>query len=182
MPSKLLKLNLPDHWSDFLQAVDEKLEAPVELHCMGGFVVEAVYGIPRRTAELDYISVDPTSPATTLERIAGRGSKLAGEHSVHFQKVGVADYPEDYEKRLSKLDLGLKMLQLFALDPYDLVLSKLTRNIGKDREDVKALAQQQTLSFSIVSKRYEEEMKPWISNAEKQDLTLYTLWKDFFPR
>ncbi len=85
-------------------------------------------------------------------------------------------------KWLRKLDLGLKMLQLFVLDLYDLFLSKPTRNIGKDREDVKALAQQQTLSFSIVSKRYEEEMKPWISNAEKQDLTLYTLWKDFFPR
>ncbi len=68
MPSKLLKLNLPDHWSDFLQAVDEKLQAPVELHCMGSFVVEAVSGIPRRTADLDYISVDPTS-ADAVDRV-----------------------------------------------------------------------------------------------------------------
>jgi len=58
-------------------------------------------------------------------------------------------------KRLRKLGLGLKMLQLFVLDLYDLVLSKPTRNIGKDREDVKAFAQQHALRFSVVSKRYE---------------------------
>jgi hypothetical protein len=45
---------------------------------------------------------------------------------------------------------------------------------------VKALAKLQNLSFSIFAKRYEEEMKPWIANAKKHDLTVQ-LWKEFFP-
>jgi len=86
------------------------------------------------------------------------------------------------KKWLRKLDLGLKMLQLFVLDLYDLVLSKPTRNIGKDREDVKALAQQHSLRFSVVSKRYEKEMESWIPNADRHHLTLNTVWRDCFPR
>ena len=180
MPSKPLKLNLPDHWDDFLRAVDATLEVPVELHCIGGFVVEAVYGIPRRTADLDYISIDPRAAIPTLEEIAGQQSKLKQIHNLYLQIVAVQDYPDGYEKRLRKLDLGLKMLKLFVPDPYDLILTKLARNLGKDREDVKALAQLQNLSFSIFRQRYEKEMKPWIANVERHDLTVQ-LWEEFFP-
>lgn len=175
-------LDLPQHWKIFLEAVDKQLEIPVTLHCIGGFVVEAVHEKLRNTGDLDYISIHPRGAFRTLEEIAGQKSELARRHQLYLQIVGVADYPEDYEKRLRELDIGLKMLHLFVLDPYDLVLSKLTRNIGRDREDVKDIAQQHSLSFSIVSKRYEKEMKPWISNADRHHLTLYELWKDFFPR
>ena len=175
------ELDLPQHWRNFLDAVDKQLETPVTLHCTGGFVVEAVYEIPRKTGALDYISIDPRGAFQSLEEIAGEQSELAQRHKLHLQRVAVGDNPDGYKKRLRKLDLGLKMLQLFVLDPYDLVLSKLTRNIGRDREDVKALAQLQNLSFVIFSRRYEESMKPWIANAERHDLTVQ-LWKEFFPR
>lgn len=180
MPSDL---DLPQHWKDFLEAVDKQLETPVTLYCIGGFVVEAVHGVSRTTGDLDYINIDPRGAFQTLEEIAGQQSELAQRHRLYLQNVErVADYPENYEERLRKLDLGLKKLQLFVLDPYDLVLSKLTRNWGKDREDVKAIAQQHSLRFSVVSIRYEKEMKPWIPNVERHDVTLYTVWKDFFPR
>ncbi len=176
------ELDLPQHWKLFLEAVDKQLETPVTLHCIGGFVVEAVHKILRTTGDLDYISIRPRGAFQTLEEIAGQQSKLAQKHRLYLHVVGVADYPDEYEKRLRELDLGLKMLHLFVLDPYDLVLSKLTRNVGRDRDDVKALAQQHSLSFSVVSKRYEKEMEPWIPNADRHHLTLYEVWKDFFPR
>ena len=174
------ELDLPQHWSDFLEAVDKQLETPVTLHCIGGFVVEAVYGIPRRTADLDYIRIDPSGAFQTLEEIAGQQSELARKHNLYLQMAAVADFPDNYEKRLKKLALGLKMIQLSVLDSYDLILTKLSRNSGKDREDVKALAKLQNLSFSILAKRYEEEMKPWIANAKRHDATVQ-LWKEFFP-
>ena len=175
------ELDLPRHWRDFIEAVDEQLEIAVTLHCVGGFVVEAVYEIPRRTGDLDYISIDPRGAFQTLEEIAGQQSELARRHNLFLQMVAVGDNPDGYEKRLRKLDLGLKMLQLFVLDPYDLILTKLARNFGKDREDVKALAKLQDLTFSIFSKRYEAEMQPWIPNVERHDRTVQ-LWKEFFPR
>ncbi len=173
--------DLPQHWKHFLEAVDMQLKTPVTLHCIGGFVVEAVYGIPRKTADLDYISIDPPGAFQSLEKIAGQQSELAQKHKLYLEMVSVGEYPDDYEKRLRKLDLGLKMLQLFVPDPYDLILTKLARNFEKDREDVKALAQLQNLSFSIFRQRYEKEMKPWIANVERHARTVQ-LWKEFFPR
>ncbi len=116
--------------------------------------------LPRKTGDLDYIHIVPGDAFQTLDEIAGLQSELAQRHKLHFQMVAVHAYPDGDEKRLRKLDLGLKMLQLFVPDPYDLILTKLARNFGKDREDVQALAQLQNLRFSIFSKRYEKEMKP----------------------
>ena len=175
------ELDLPQHWKLFLEAVDKQLETPVTLHCIGGFVVEVVHKILRTTGDLDYISIRPCGAFQTLEELAGKQSKLARKHKLYLEQVvGLADYPDDYEKRLRELDLGLKMLHLFVPEPYDLILTKLARNFGKDRDDVKELAQLQNLSFAIFSRRYEKEMKPWIANAEMHDLTVQ-LWKEFFP-
>jgi hypothetical protein len=174
-----MKLDLPKHWDDFLKAVDKALEEPVCLHCIGGFVVETVYGIPRRTGDLDYLTVDPIGAAGILEKIAGQQSELAKNHGLYFQHVTVADYPDNYDDRLTELELGLNKLQLFVLDPYDLILSKLTRNIERDRDDVKALAVVQQLSFEVLKKRHEEEMD-WLPNPKIHALTL-KLWKEYFP-
>jgi uncharacterized nucleotidyltransferase DUF6036 len=43
-----------------------------------------------------------------------------------------------------------KKLRLFILDPYDLVLSKLSRNVARDREDVAYPVRTQTAEAGIV--------------------------------
>lgn len=47
---------LPQPWDTFLAAVDALLPDPVELHCLGGFVVAVRYHLPRPTGDLDYIA------------------------------------------------------------------------------------------------------------------------------
>ena len=87
-------LVLPPPWPRFLTEVDHGLSEVVELHCAGGFVLTAVHGIPRTTADLDYISAIPHHATEELERIAGRDSDLAKRYKVFLQAVGgVADYP-----------------------------------------------------------------------------------------
>lgn len=62
-------------------------------------------------------------------------------YKVYLDQVGVAKVPEDYEDRLTEMFPGVyKNLRICALDPYDLALSKLERNIQRDRDDVKHLA------------------------------------------
>src|ERR1700730_17223127 len=100
--------NLPRPWPAFLADVDQSPSEPVELHCLGGFVLTAVYGIPRSTADIDYIVIVPQQAIEDLETIAGRDSALAKKHKVWLQLVGVADYPENYDSRLTTLPLGLK--------------------------------------------------------------------------
>ncbi len=181
MPLKLK--DLPSPWPSFLEEVDEELKAPVELHCLGGFVLTVQYGMPRRTDDLDYISVIPRAAAAELERLAGRGSKLSQKYKIFLQNVGaIPDLPDSYEERLVQVELGLSKLSLkLIVDPYDLALSKLTRNSTKDREDVKFLSTQLHLSFKELVARFDAEMKPWLPNLDRHSLTLEKLWKDYFP-
>ncbi len=90
--------------------------------------------------------------------------------------VGVAKVPENYEERLTEIFVGdFKRLRICALDPYDLALSKLERNIQRDRDDVKHLARSIPLELEILKERYKRELRWQLGNPEREDLTL-KLW------
>jgi hypothetical protein len=90
----------PLPWSAFLDELDQPLSEPIALHCIGGFVVSLLYGLPRPTGDIDYIAAIPRHRLQQLEDLAGRGSKLEAKYKVHLQHVTVATMPEDYEARL----------------------------------------------------------------------------------
>ena len=66
-------------------------------------------------------------------------------------------------------------LQLLALDPYDLALSKLTRDADRDRRDVENLGTAVALDVRVVRDRYQREMRAYGNVPERDDLTL-ELW------
>lgn len=45
----------PEPWRSFLKELDELLKGPVELRCLGGFVITQQYGIGRETSDIDYL-------------------------------------------------------------------------------------------------------------------------------
>ena len=53
---------LPEPWRSFLQELDASLTDTVDFHCLGGFVVTGLYGLPRPTADIDVLVV----PVRTL--------------------------------------------------------------------------------------------------------------------
>ena len=120
MPSHT-EQDLPLPWSAFLDELDQTISEPVELHCIGGFVVSLLYGLPRPTGDVDYVAAIPRYRIEELEQLAGRGSKLAAKYKVHLQHVTSATMPEDSESRLKEMFPGrLKHLKIFAPDAYDL--------------------------------------------------------------
>ena len=125
---------LAEPWRSFLANLDARLEQEVRLHCCGGFVVTAVYGLPRTTADLDVLAVVPADQQRELARLAGRASTLHQTHGVYLDVVTVATLPDSYEERLTAFQSGrFRHLRLLILDPYDLVLAKMTRNADRDR-------------------------------------------------
>jgi hypothetical protein len=64
---------------------------------------------------------------------------------------------------------------LLGLEAHDLALSKLERNSARDREDVKYLARTAPLDLAVLEGRYFSELRPYLSNVERHDLTL-RLW------
>ena len=174
--------NPPAHWKAFLQDVDQLLQSAVELHCLGGFVLSVLYDLPRPTADVDYIAATPSSAIAELETIAGRGSALHKKHGMYLQHVTIADVPEDFAGRLTELFPGsFARLRLFALDVHDLVLAKLARNSPVDLDDAKFLAKAGWLDKSVLELRYATELRPYLANESRHDLTLKLWLEACFP-
>src|SRR5271169_1399194 len=169
---------LPSRRKDFLREIDKLLGVAVERHCFGGFVLSALYDLPRPTGDVDYIAAIPSNSITELESIAGQGSTLSRKHGLYLQYVTVADVPENYAERLEELFPGKFIrLRLFALEVHELVLAKLVRNSPVDLEDAKFLARTGRLNETILRQRYEQELRPYLANESRHDLTL-NLWLD----
>ena len=109
-------------------------------------------------------------------RLAGEGSALYKKCGVYLQIVGVAQIPLNYEDRLTEMFAkSFNHLRLFALDPYDLALSKIERNTQRDRDDIKHPARTVSLDLNVLKERYEKELRPDLGNPKREDLTL-RLW------
>ena len=145
----------------------------MELHCLGGFVAKVVYDLERETADIDILPVATNSEVDSALRLGLEGSKLHKKYGVYLQIVGIAPIPHDYEERLTEIYPGtFRHLHLYALDPYDLALTKIERNSLRDRDDVIHLARQVPFDLDILRNRFEIEMRPDLGNPEREARTL----------
>lgn len=166
----------PEPWAGFLLEIDGFVGQETHFHCLGGFVVTQMYGAPRTTSDVDFLTLVQRNDE--LIAYAGQGSELHERHKVYLDPVGVANVPENYEDRLIEMYPGIfKHLRLFALDPYDIALSKIERNIERDREDVQHLAAVVPFDLEVLKRRYYDELRVYLGNPEREDLTL-KLWID----
>ncbi len=165
----------PEPWDSFLKELDESVQEETQLHCIGGFVISLLYGFSRPTADIDVLSVTPRDSLEKL-RSGTRGGPLHRKHNVYLDLVTIVNIPEDYDARLTPMFAGgYRYLRLLALDPYDLALSKLERNIQRDRDDVLHLFRSMPLDVEILRKRYQIELRWQLGNPKREDLTL-KLW------
>src|ERR1700693_3104129 len=136
----LLSERMPEPWNAFFTELDSKLTEEVHLHCLGGFVMRVCSGWERPTNDVDFISLHPNDQREVVLRFSGEGSSLRRKHGMYLQCVTVSNLPDCYGDRLTEMFPGkFRNIHLFALDPYDLALSKIDRNIQRDRDDVKYL-------------------------------------------
>jgi hypothetical protein len=172
----------PEPWRSFFAEVDSRLSEEVQVHCCGGFIVTQFYGIARTTSDVDFLSVVPNVRNELIE-IGGKGSALHQKHKVYLDAVTVATPPENYEERLVPVFPGVwRRLRLFALEAHDLALSKLERNIERDRDDVQQLARAGHLRAGILRERYYAELRPnLLAHEARHDLTLRLWLESYWP-
>jgi len=171
-----MRPKLPERWRGFLAALDKLVSHDVQLHCCGGFVVTVLYGFARTTADLDVLSIIPSQDQRDLAALAGPGSEIHKKHKTYLDVVTIATHPDSYESRLTEMFSGtFRHLHLLALVPYDLVLTKLTRNSDRDRADLEYLATAVPLDATVLRERYNSEMRGYVGVPEREDLTL-DLW------
>ncbi len=169
---------IPEPWQSFLSELDRIATSMVRLDCIGGFVVTMLYGLNRPTADVDVLEIAPRSAANAFSQVAMLGGPLFKKYGVYLDQVTVAQPPYEYESRLEEMFPGtFRNLHLMALDPYDLALTKLERNIERDRSDVRFLARTVPFDLDLLRERYRTEHRPYLGNPKREDLTLQ-LWID----
>lgn len=98
------------------------------------------------------------------------------KYGVYIQHVGVVTVPENYAERLTFMfPRAYRRLILMGMEAHDLALSKLERNSARDREDIRFLARTVPLDPALLENRYQTELRPYLANQERHDLTL-RLW------
>lgn len=165
--------DVPSPWKEFLAELDTLLDEAIRLDCIGGFAVVMGYGLARATNDLGYRTMEPFNRVQDLQRLAGAQSALARKHGVYVQYAGVDSMPENYEDRLTELfPAHFQNPRLFIPDPHDLILSKLCRNIERDRQDVEFLATTNHLDADVLRERYKELVPNLIGPRNRHDATL----------
>ncbi len=171
----------PQPWRSFFDELDQLVE-PVELHCCGGFIVIHSYGVARTTNDIDFIAVIPHRILQRLRDLGGRDSALHQKHRVYLDPVTIATSPHDYETRLTPLFPGTwRNVKLLALEAHDLALTKLERNFERDREDVQRLAQAGHLNREVLTTRYRQELRPYLTREAWHDQTLQMWIESCWP-
>src|ERR1035437_6360708 len=88
-----------------------------------------LYGLPRPTVDVDFLSAPPIHETANLESLAGMGSALHNKHGVFVQHVGFVTVPDSYEDRLTPIfPSAYRRLRLLGLEAYDPALSKPAPN------------------------------------------------------
>ena len=172
--------DIPEPWRSFLREIDGIAKEEIRLECMGGFVVTHLYGFSRPTS--DTLSITPGEFAGVIRELGGRGRLLHAKYKLYLDFVTVVCVPESYEERLTEMYPGaFAHLRLLALDSYDIALSKLERNIQRDRDDVRHLARVIPFDLGALRERYQKELGWQLGNPTREDLTLQ-LWIEAIER
>jgi hypothetical protein len=175
LPARSIK-DIPEPWLSFLSELDSAVDEEVRLDCIGGFVVAVVYGFARATGDLDVLEIAPMQAGRSLLELGRPGGLLHKRYKMYLQHVGVVHVAEGYKERLTEIfPATFEHLRLFSLDPYDLALSKLERNIQRDRDDVRHLARTIPFDLEVLKQRYQKELRWQLGNPKREDLTL-KLW------
>ena len=160
---------IPEPWFSFLAALDAAATEQVRMDCLGGFVITLVYGFSRPTGDLDVLEIAPRNIGLRLLELGMRGGPLHEKYNIYLERVGMARVPEDYADRMTEICPGeFEHLRLFALDPYDLAVSKLERNIQRDRDDVRHLARTIPFDLKVLQARYRNELRWQLGNPERR--------------
>jgi len=177
-----MPVTIPEPWLSFLRDVDRQIAEPITLHCLGGFVLAVLWGLPRSTGDLDFIDIFPWQASDELLRIAGDGSALADKYHLRFQRVTIAEYPEGYASRLVNITPGsLHKLTLLGLEVHDLVLTKVVRLAPRDRDDIDFLVKKRAVDRDVLLRRSEEELRPYVLNESRYQENLTLCLEEFLP-
>jgi len=133
---------------------DKNLTKQVDLFLIGGTALVIKYLSPRATMDVDSY----TKISKELKEAWQKAEVKMGVN-IPLSKASITEGPYNMEDRFASYkDLPLKKLNIFVPDPADLVLMKVLRFVGKDRDDISHLVNSCKIHQAVLLKRFSEEM------------------------
>ena len=160
---------------DFLVEVDKELSRRIVVVAVGGTAMTLMKVKPST------IDVDFTIPGefydefTKAKKIVNPGFKV---DLFHDGAVFITMLPEDYLKKSKPIRTRLKNIQLRALDPVDIVITKIVRLDERDKQDIESCIKKFKIKKGQITKRAREIS--YVSNVKVFKGNLEIMLKKFF--
>lgn len=163
---------------DFLEEVDGELERKIKLVAAGGTAM-TLYRLKPSTVDVDF-----TGPMEDIELFEAVSRRLQPGFRIDtwpdgqvFSQFLPADYLEKSERINAR---RLKKIELRALQPLDIVATKIGRLDGRDLDDIKACIRARRLSKRMIVERAGQTQ--YAGNRGVYEHNLRTVTTDLFRR
>jgi len=160
---------------DFLEEINKELTRRIAVVAVGGTAMTLLKAKPST------IDVDFTIPGEYYDEFQSALKNVPHGFTVHCFHGGavfVNMLPDDYLKRSRPIKTKLKNIELRALHPADIVVTKIGRLDGRDLEDIESCIKSFKLKKKDIIKRA-EQMR-YAANEENYQTNLQNVIKKFF--
>lgn len=140
-----------------------QLGAPIRMVIAGGMAVHLYTG-GRVTTDVDaeFSKKIHLPPDLLVETSDGAMLYLDANYNSSFALMH-----EDYLVDAIKAPFGTDLIEVFVLNPIDLVVSKIARFSGPDAADIEALIHTFQLSAADISQRAEDALAGYVGNLDR---------------
>lgn len=147
-----------------IKEMDAKIDYSIELIIVGSVSGIIGYNASKITTDVDtYNSVS----AQIIEDWKAACNKCGIQLSL--VKTSTFFPPDSFENRLIQSDLSTAKIKIYYMEKHDFAISKISRGLGKDTEDIKRVHQNSQLDVDYLIQIFFDEFL-WVnSTGSKQD-------------
>ena len=159
---------------DFLEEVDKQLEKPVTLVAVGG---SALTLLDAKTSTID---VDFTIPSDDYNVFKKTLNSIPHGFKVDCWKDGMVfsqTLPDDYLEKSITIK-KMRHIQLRALHPVDIVVTKIGRLDARDKQDIETCIKKFKLTKNQISRR--AKTVAYVGRDENYETNLNHVLNNFF--
>lgn len=138
---------------EFLALIEEHLDHDITLVAAGGTALTLFEAKPS-TLDIDF-----TGPADSLSAFHEAESQEAHGYDIDSWPDGtvfMVNLPDDYLERSRRIDVDLKHVDLRALHPVDLIVTKIARLNQRDQDDIRTTRERFGITVEQVRRRARE--------------------------
>lgn len=165
-----------DKLIDFLEEIDKELEKEIELNAVGGTAM-TLLKLKTSTRDVDFdMSFEDKNEFQRVLGFIPHGFKidLFTDGFIFSQQL-----PDDYLDKRQLIDEKFNKIRLYAIAPIDIVVTKISRSLPRDIEDIAVCIDKCHLRKEEIEKRAEQIEHAGNEQIPKDNLKM--VLSKFFP-